>query len=122
MRFIKKVEVNNPYVAKERELLIEIEREFDIEKVKKLKEEYEEIQIKSREYTQDILDKLNRGIEVIQESKDEVKYIPSIRKQYKELISIYRQAINLVEDIRKAKKEMREEIKSRSEENQKTLI
>ena len=110
------METNNPYVTNERELLIEIEKEEhkevkDKEALYFLKEEYEKVKIKSREYTQDILDKLNRGIEVIQESKAEVKYIPSVRKQYKELISIYRQAVNLVDDIRQAKKDMREEMK-----------
>lgn len=104
------VEVNNPYVEEVRRLTIEVETNPTDENKKQLFE----VQEQSRAWTQQKIEELSSGIQIVEEKLKEVevdksKY-PSLTKQYKAACDTYKEIMRLVEDSRALKKAIRDEI------------
>ena len=85
-------------------------------------EELQALQEKSRAWTQDklkeIQDKKYVQSEKITEIKDEKTY-PSLNKQYKEACNTYKDIMQIVDEIRALKKDLRDEIKANREAKKK---
>lgn len=75
------------------------------------KKKIAELEAKSREYTQEMLQKLHGTIEHIAKQQNDVKrQCDSLRKQYMQMCVVYKDVIELVENVRIAKKQLREEL------------
>ena len=109
------MEVNNPYLKKIRELFLELDKEENPEKM----EELQRLQEKSRAWTQEKLKEIQEKSyvqsEKIVEVKEDKSMYPSLSRQYKQACSTYRDIMQIVDEIRALKKDLREEIQAKKE-------
>ncbi len=69
-----------------------------------------ELEQKSRELAQEIIDSHKVELKAIDKAMKKAKGFPSITSQYKEICSVYKQATSLVLKVRASKKKIREEV------------
>jgi len=75
------------------------------------KAEINDLDVEIQGEMQGYMEKFDTKIVTIRDEIDELEKLPSLRKQYTEMIQLYRNAVELVEDLRKIKKVTRELIK-----------
>jgi hypothetical protein len=69
----------------------------------------EELEIQIRKKTAEYLDTVQSKKQIIMNKMEDLSDLPSYRQQYKMAIQLYRDAVELVEQIRQIKKQMRQE-------------
>ena len=113
------MKTKNPYMQEKQELI----REYDKNPSKELKDKIEQLEFKSREYTQDQLNALKSKVNSVDQQKEEIiesEY--KITRQYKEMIELHRLSKKVTEQIGQAKMELIKEINNNKKPRQDTQL
>ena len=103
--------IENPYVKEYQELL----RKYDELKTPELKAKLEQIKAKSEDFVKNLLSELDGKLNTIIGQKNRVeievkKSDVNLRQEYKKAIVLYREASDIVVELRNLKKNMRDMI------------
>ena len=107
------MKLQNPYVIKKHDKIRELETSTDAVQRTNIKTEIATYEEMSRQVVQEYLDTKQSNINHVETQVQEIKSnYPTISAQYKAMIQLHRDAKQLCDDIKIAKKDLIEEIKS----------
>lgn len=101
------MKVNNPYLEEKRRLVLK----YDSNPMQENKKELEELEIKSREWTQAKLEELHGGNYKIEQKIREIeREIPSINQQHKAVVRLHRESMEMTKELSDMRKSLYLEI------------
>lgn len=108
--------VENPYLQQKRQLLVQIEHTTDKSEKRRLEDAYRDVYAQDVAWTREklrelgcIIDQKLQTVQVMERRREKLTKSDK-RKMYKQSCGLYKETMGLVDEIRKLKRQLREDL------------